>query len=61
MQNFRFDDPLDDLESLLRRESCLDDLFPFVCDHGEERVKMMAEVEICAHLNAEVGIGCVGG
>jgi hypothetical protein len=36
MENFWFDDPLDDLKSLLGSQACFNDLLPFLQDHGLE-------------------------
>ena len=59
MEDFRFDDPLHDLESLPWAETVLDYLNSFGLNGGDEVVEVMAKVKVGAYMDSEVWIGFV--
>ena len=59
MEDFRFDDPLHDLESLPWAETVLDYLNYLGLNGGDEVVEVMAKVKVGAYMDSEVWIGFV--
>ena len=59
MEDFRFDDPLHDLESLPWAETVLDYLNSFVLNSVDAVVEVMAKVKIGTYMDTEVWIGFV--